>query len=77
MGQGDCDKSHGKSEVLGTFFPSVFTRKTSLQEPQAPETGQKGWNKAALPWWRRNCFGSTYLNKPDILRPMGPVVLHP
>ena len=28
--QGDCDKSHGKSEILCAAFASVFTTKTNL-----------------------------------------------
>ncbi|KAK4823788.1 hypothetical protein QYF61_006510 [Mycteria americana] len=37
-----------KAEVLNAFFTSVFTSKTSLQEPQVPETREvpEDWRKA-------------------------------
>ncbi|KAK4827590.1 LOW QUALITY PROTEIN: hypothetical protein QYF61_019492 [Mycteria americana] len=38
-----------KSEVLKTFFASVFTSKINLKESQVPETRGKGWSNEDVP----------------------------
>lgn len=48
-----------EAEVRNTFFASVFSTKTSLQECQAPETGGRVEQGRCTPWWKRNRSGQT------------------
>lgn len=41
-----------KAEVLNTFFTSVSTSKTGLQQFQAMDTNGKVWNKKMNSWWK-------------------------
>jgi len=59
-----------KATVLSSFFASIFTGKTSLQESQPLKTTGKFWSKEDLPWVEQDQVRE-HLNKLDIHKSMG------
>ena len=48
-----------KAEVLRTFFASVFSSETGLQESQIPETRGKAWSKEDISLVEEDQSGNT------------------
>ena len=69
-------KDMEKGKVFNSFFLSVFTGKSSLQESQAPESRGKVWSKEDLPSLEKVQVRE-HLNKLDINKSMGPDRIHP
>ena len=65
-----------EAEVLNTFFASVFSSITGLQESQALEIKGKVWSKEYVPVVEEEQVGE-YLNKLDIQKSLGPDGRHP
>ncbi|GAB0187639.1 mitochondrial enolase superfamily member 1 [Grus japonensis] len=65
-----------KAELLNAFFALIFTAKTSPQESQTLEVGEKVWRKEDLPLVEED-WVREHLGKLDIHKSMGPDAMHP
>lgn len=52
----------GKTEVLNSFFATVFSIKSGFQESQVPEPREKGWSKKDIPLVKEGSVRKHLLN---------------
>ena len=78
------------AQVLNTFFASLFTIQTGLQESQAPETRGKVWSKEGLLSGKEEeirehlkklhlpkATGTDGMHHPPVLRRLADVIVRP